>query len=125
MSCCCVCFQVDLTRLCWFKPNFVMDIEHSDEDLVALFAQLSERGKSDVAASLNPGMFRSNPSHQGNSTSSSSSSNQLGSHLRNRRSLRAKLDYRSLYTADDVARVARKYADDFTALGYSTNLDCV
>lgn len=108
---CHIRLQVDLTRLCWFKPDFVMDVEHSDEDLVALFAQLSETGKWSVAGTLNPGMFRSNPSH----TSLSSPS----------RSLRARLNYAELYTAEDVTRIVQKYRDDFTALGYSPRIDCV
>lgn len=97
---------MDLTRLCWFDPDFVMDIEHSDEDLVALFAQLS--GSSDIAKSLNPGMFRSNPSHQGA-----------------QRALHAKHNYSALYTAEDVARMLKRYRWDFTAFGYSPDLDCV
>lgn len=100
-------------RLCSFQPTFVAAIEHSDADLQALLDELAQT--CPVAASLSAAQFHVNTSKQPRRMEEEQQYEN--------RSLRS-VDYAALF--DEVAQkgVADKYAVDFQAFGYSTDVAC-
>ena len=103
--------QVDEVRMCGLRPNFVAALEHSDDDLQALFDRLSATSK--IAAKLSAAQFRVNTSKKPAATPGVPAKAKVAT------------NYTALFPPEIKARVDEYFAHDFEALGYAKDLSCI
>lgn len=93
-------------RLCTFAPTFIASLEHSDDDVQALFDRMA--ATSPVAAKLTSSQFRVNTSKPPGATTTA-----------------AKKSYQELFPEEVKKAVDAMFAADFAAFAYKPDLACV